>query len=276
MKLKHLGLFIVLALAVFACNKDDDKEEEHDPVAQALIDDDLLVDFLQSHYLTPEKEIDSIRNGETPLYEQVETQEVTLNDIKYKLYYYTDFEGVGANPTMNDSVQILYRGFLLDSTLFDQNLSFTSTKSWLQLTNVISGWRYGIPHYKEGEKIIYPDESFSYENTGDGIIFMPSGMAYGPNATPAIPSNSCLYFFTSLGKVIVADADNDGLSNNAEDVDGDGDATNDDTDEDGRANYIDIDDDGDGILTEEEIKDGINQDCDNDGIPNYLDPDECS
>ncbi len=51
-----------------------------------------------------------------------------------------------------------------------------------------------------------------------------------------------------------------------------------DTDGDGIPNYIDVDDDGDNIYTINEDVDGdgdpTNDDQDNDGIPNYLDPDD--
>lgn len=276
MKLKFLALFFLMGIVIFSCSDDDD-EDEFDPAAQALIDDDILVDFLQTHYLTPEKEIDTILNGEIPLYTQVEIEDITLNDIQYKLYYYTDFEGVGINPSRNDSIQVLYRGFMLDSIKFDQNLSYTSTKSWFHLPSLIQGWRYGFPHFKEGVKVINPDESFGYENAGSGIIFMPSGMAYGQSGSTSIPENTPIYFFIELGAVIIADADNDNVVNNIEDIDGDGDVSNDDTDDDSVPDYLDIDDDGDGKRTKEEDAnedgDPTNDDTDGDGIPDYLDKD---
>ena len=77
-----------------------------------------------------------------------------------------------------------------------------------------------------------------------------------------------------------ADADNDGLSNDDEDLNGDGDPTNDDLDGDGTPNYLDDDDDGDGKTTDEEDinNDGnpFNDDSDGDGIPDFLDGDDDS
>jgi len=60
-----------------------------------------------------------------------------------------------------------------------------------------------------------------------------------------------------------------------EDVNADGDPTNDDTDSDGTANYLDPDDDGDGIPTLTESTDGqqFGDDVDDDGSPNWLDTD---
>ena len=76
------------------------------------------------------------------------------------------------------------------------------------------------------------------------------------------------------------DSDGDGIYDIYEDVDGDGDITNDDTDGDGIPNYLDPDDDGDGILTIDEGADPNGDgnpddaiDTDGDGIPDYLDND---
>ena len=74
------------------------------------------------------------------------------------------------------------------------------------------------------------------------------------------------------------DSDNDGVLDSVEDIDGDGDLTNDDTDGDGTPDYLDTDDDGDGVPTKDEDvdQDGdpTNDDTDGDGIPNYLDTDD--
>lgn len=276
MKLKYFFLFI-LGVAIFSCSDDDNNEIDHDPVEQAILDDDELVDFLKSHYLTPEKEIAEIENGETPLFDIVSTDEITYADIDYKMYYYVDQVGIGMQPTRNDSVQILYKGFLLNGNKFDENTNYTSQKSWFHLPQTIPGFRYGATYYRAGEKVIYPDESFGYENTGNGFFFMPSGLAYGYFGTVGIPSNSPIYYFMDLGKIVEADADGDLVPNNIEDIDGDGDVMNDDTDEDGIPDYQDIDDDGDGILTKNEDTnedgDPTNDDTDGDGTPDYLDPD---
>ncbi|UCE93580.1 MAG: FKBP-type peptidyl-prolyl cis-trans isomerase [Flavobacteriaceae bacterium] len=277
MKLNYLFV-LLLALGIYACSDDDEpKASDHDPVAQALIDDAVLVEFLQTHYLTEEMEIDTITNGETPLYDIVTTDEIEYNDIDYKMYYYVNREGTGIQASRNDSVQILYRGFMLDSTKFDENTNYTTNKSWFHLPQTIPGFRYGVSYYKEGEKVINPDESFGYENTGNGVFFMPSGLGYAHIGSISIPPNTPIYYFIDLGKVIFADADGDFVTNNDEDIDGDGDVVNDDTDGDGIPDYRDIDDDNDGVPTflEDANEDGDprNDDTDGDGIPDYLDSD---
>jgi hypothetical protein len=66
------------------------------------------------------------------------------------------------------------------------------------------------------------------------------------------------------------DTDSDGVDDYLEDLNQDGDLTNDDSDGDGIPNYLDTDDDNDTVLTSVEGT----QDTDNDGIPNYLDTDD--
>ena len=82
------------------------------------------------------------------------------------------------------------------------------------------------------------------------------------------------------GLVNPLDADDDGdtLPTRYEDLDNDGDLTNDDTDGNGQPNYLDNDDDGDGKLTAAEHPDPNGdgdpadaRDTDNDGTPDYLD-----
>ena len=78
--------------------------------------------------------------------------------------------------------------------------------------------------------------------------------------------------------------DNDGIDSDLEDLNGNGDLTDDDTDGDGLPNYIDEDDDGDNVLTRLEIDDdnldGDDNpltnplDTDADGTPDYLDTDD--
>ena len=276
MKLKYL-LVLILGIVIFSCSDDDDDKVDFDPVAQAVIDDEKLVEFLQTHYLTEDNAIDTIMNGETPLYSIVTTDYIEYFDIDYKMYYYVERVGIGKQSSRNDSVQVLYQGFLLDSTKFDENINYTSNKSWFHLPQTIPGFRYGASYFKEGENFIYPDESFTYVNTGRGVFFMPSGLGYGYNGTFTIPSNAILYYFIDMGRVVVADFDGDLVSNNDEDIDGDGNVSNDDTDGDGTPDYADADDDGDLILTKNEDTDGDgdprNDDTDGDGVPNYLDSD---
>jgi len=274
MKLKNIFFILALGFVIFSCKKDDSTDVVFDAAAQSLLDDEALIEYLQTHYLN---EVDggiwTITNNETPLMGQVETQNVTKNDISYKLYYLKENEGATISPSRADSVLTTYTGMLLDSTVFDSR----STLTWLSLTKVIDGWSYGFTNFKGGNRIVNQDESFYYENSGKGILFIPSGLAYGNFGQISIPENSPLVFQITLEDVNISDDDNDSIISILEDLDLDGDVKNDDTDEDLIPNYLDVDDDNDGILTRDEDANGdgnpLNDDTDNDGIPDYLDPD---
>ncbi|MCF6167036.1 FKBP-type peptidyl-prolyl cis-trans isomerase [Lutibacter sp.] len=274
MKLKNLFFILALGFVIFSCKKDDPTDVVFDAAAQSLLDDEALIEYLQTHYLNDvDGGIWTITNNETPLMEQVETQNVTKNDISYKLYYLKENEGATISPSRADSVLTTYTGMLLDSTVFDSR----STLTWLSLTKVIDGWNYGFTNFKGGNRIVNQDESFYYENSGKGILFIPSGLAYGNFGQILIPENSPLVFQITLEDVNISDDDNDGIISILEDLDLDGDVKNDDTDEDLIPNYLDVDDDNDGILTRDEDANGdgnpLNDDTDNDGIPDYLDTD---
>lgn len=75
--------------------------------------------------------------------------------------------------------------------------------------------------------------------------------------------------------VFFADGDGDTIPDYLEDVNNNGDLTDDDTDEDNLANFLDPDDDGDGILTKDEDANGngnlFDDDSDGDGIVDFLD-----
>lgn len=283
MKLKYLIPILTLLITVFSCNKDDDTADSFDAAAQALLDDETLIEYLQSHYYFPAGDndpfgtIDTITNNESSLYSEVETQNLTHNDIDYKLYYLMVETGVSDNPTRYDSVFTKYRGFTLDSIKFDESTSFNSSRSWLDLTSVIQGWKYGFPNFKGGTNISVPGEPIAFQDNGKGILFFPSGLAYGNAGASGIPSNSPLLFHIELAKIVRADNDNDGVLNKDEDLDGDGEVSDEDTDGDTIPNYFDNDDDGDGTLTINEDANGdgdpTNDDTDGDGIPDYLDTD---
>jgi len=75
--------------------------------------------------------------------------------------------------------------------------------------------------------------------------------------------------------------DNDGIPALLEDINNNGDLTDDDTDGDDIPNYLDDDDDGDNVRTSQENPDPNNdlnlsdaQDTDGDGVPDYLDTDD--
>ncbi|WP_456442613.1 peptidylprolyl isomerase [Psychroserpens sp.] len=283
MKLKYLITILTLIIVLFSCKKDDDAADNFDAAAQALLDDTTLIEYLQTHFYTPAEDnepfgnIDTIKNGEVSLFSQVVTQNVTHEDINYKLYYLMIDEGVDENPTRYDSVFVKFRGFTLDSIKFDEVTNFNTLRSWLTLTDLIQGWKYGFPNFKSGNNVTQPGDPITFDGTGKGVLFIPSGLGFSNAGSGLIPVNAPILFHIELAQVVRADNDNDGVLNKDEDLNGDGEVFDEDTDEDNFPNYLDDDDDGDGTLTKDEDANGdgdpTNDDTDGDGIPDYLDTD---
>lgn len=93
------------------------------------------------------------------------------------LFYVIADSGVGTEtPSSTSSVEIIYRGTLLDGTEFDSSDGFPAT---FPIFNLIQGWQEGLLHFRR---------------ESEGILLIPSRLAYGPQARVLIPANSVLRF----------------------------------------------------------------------------------
>jgi FKBP-type peptidyl-prolyl cis-trans isomerase FkpA len=131
-----------------------------DPEAQAKKDDEAIQKYLKSKGLAAEK---------------------TPNGI----YFIIEKQGSGDAPTIGSTVEVDYRGTLLDGKEFDSSYK-RGEKAKFPLSQVIPGWQQGIPLLKPG---------------GKGKLFIPSGLAYGQQGNPSIPPNSPLIFEVELYSV---------------------------------------------------------------------------
>ncbi|UMB61081.1 FKBP-type peptidyl-prolyl cis-trans isomerase [Lutibacter sp. A80] len=280
MKIKNILVLFAICLAIYSCKKDDDSDD-YDAASQSIIDDNILIEYLKTHYLNEDGALDTITSGQSSLMvdPRLGVQEVEYNEVDYKLYYLVKNEGSTISPSAVDSVFVTYTGMLLDSTVFDSKTTFSWNigTSPAVLSGLIPGWQYGFTNFKGGTVVQNEDESFDFEDYGEGILFIPSGLAYGNISSGIIEENSPLIFEIALKSVNLIDHDYDGVDSKFEDLNGDNNLNNDDTDGDGIPNYYDEDDDGDGVLTIDEDANGdgdpTNDDTDNDGIPDYLDAD---
>ncbi|WP_218599381.1 FKBP-type peptidyl-prolyl cis-trans isomerase [Polaribacter sp. NJDZ03] len=287
-KIKNIFAFAIISIILYSCsNTNSITIENFNHEAQALIDNDTLVQFLKNHYFdTDLKTVQAIVPGETALYddkENLKSMSIKENDIDYTLYYYVNNIGTPTiekgKPTVMDSVFVKYSGQRIlntenISTVFDANDGL-----WLTLNSVIRGWAYGFKNFKGGDNIT-DNGPITYENGGKGILFIPSGLAYRNAGSGNILPNECIFFYIDLYDFVKdTDHDNDGVPSIMEDPDNNGDPRNDDTDLDSVPNYFDADDDNDGVLTK-------NEDANNDGnpandfsdpnnttLPDYLNPD---
>ncbi len=97
------------------------------------------------------------------------------------VFYVITTEGVGEEyPTATSTVTILYTGSLLNGNIFD---SSGINPRQFQLANTILGWQLGIPKFKKDSQ---------------GMILIPSSLAYGEFDRPGIPGGSILRFDIEL------------------------------------------------------------------------------
>jgi hypothetical protein len=286
MNLRKVSLYLLcLTVGVLSCKKDDDPDqiviEIRDRTEQQLADMDSLQKYLQNHYYN-KAEIDAaipnvgindikiVKVGEDETapdgYELLETAvgapiDTTYADTDYQYYVLKINQGGGDSPTFADDIRVNYEGFTLNDVVFDYSVNPVDFDLATEIA--VEGWRRVFPDFNTSESFTEnSDGTVSYNNSGLGVMFLPSGLAYFSNASGSIAAYSPLIFKFELLQMEQNDHDGDGIPSYLEDVDGNGvltDNTDDDTYRDNSGfirplyNYIDNDDDGDGILTKDEI-----------------------
>ena len=104
---------------------------------------------------------------------------VTLpSGLQYKILT----QGTGPKPTATDTVVCNYKGTLLDNTEFDSSYSRNQPLT-IPVGGVIKGWTEALQLMPVGSK---------------WQLFIPSDLAYGPQAKGPIAANSTLIFEVEL------------------------------------------------------------------------------
>ena len=293
---KYFLAGIALAGFIFtSCNNDDDggkiePVELRDEQEQAVIDDDSIVEYLQTHFYNYEEfenppadfdyniVFDTIageNSDKKPIWEStlLDTKKVSYKvnetEVDYNLYILKVREGAGEKPHFTDSTYVRYKGELLNAKVFDNSINspvwfdligylFIRTQNGrqeiLQGGGVVPAFRESLTEFGEASSYsVNPDNTIGWSNDyGIGALFAPSGLGYF-NRTNVGKAYSPLIFTFHLLNVNEADHDGDGIPSWMEDIDGDGDVYDDNTDGDSFPNHSDSDDDGDGLQTRSEI-----------------------
>ncbi|OIQ24160.1 FKBP-type peptidyl-prolyl cis-trans isomerase [uncultured Vibrio sp.] len=101
------------------------------------------------------------------------------------LLYQVMTEAQGDQPKETDTVQVHYKGTLIDGTQFDSSYD-RGEPAVFPLDRVIPGWTEGVQLMPVGSKFKF---------------VIPPQLAYGPQDTPTIPANSTLVFEVELLKI---------------------------------------------------------------------------
>ena len=125
----------------------------------------------------------SIESGKQFMEENATKADVKTT--KSGLQYEVLKEGKGSHPKATDTVEVNYRGTLIDGTEFDSSYTRGETAKF-PLDRVIPGWTEGVQLMNEGAKYKF---------------VIPSELAYGDRDTGTIPANSTLVFEVELVKI---------------------------------------------------------------------------
>jgi len=101
------------------------------------------------------------------------------------LRYVIEREGTGPKPISRQRVSVLYRGSLIDGTLFSQNQDETAPfKFTIGIDRVVLGWEEAILDMHVGEK---------------RVVIIPYALGYGLRGRPPdIPNRATLVFEIEL------------------------------------------------------------------------------
>lgn len=149
-KITTLLFAFLTIVTINSCSDDADFDEQQAEIAQYILDEGLTA---------------------------VETTEGE------GIWYAITTPGNGIDfPTESSDVTVHYVGRLLDGTKFDSSYDRGQPLT-ISLSNVITGWRRGIPKFKKGDI---------------GKLMIPSKYAYGANGSGTIPGNAILVFDIEL------------------------------------------------------------------------------
>ena len=118
--------------------------------------------------------------NEAAILQYIEDNNLNATRTDSGLYYVINNEGNGDQPTSTSDVNVAYKGYLLDGTVFDES---ESNGISFGLDQVIAGWTEGIQLFKEG---------------GDGVLLIPYTLGYGINGSGSIPGASVIIFDVKL------------------------------------------------------------------------------
>jgi FKBP-type peptidyl-prolyl cis-trans isomerase FklB len=110
---------------------------------------------------------------------------VLPSGLQYKILN----KGKLMKPRVTDTVEVHYKGMLIDSTEFESSEKMAGTPVRFMLGDVIPGWKEGLQYIAENGRI---------------VLYIPPKLAYGDRSMPGspIPPSSTLIFEVELLKII--------------------------------------------------------------------------
>lgn len=141
----------------------DEADKKAAAIAQNIIDDQLIREYIDSNHIQAEKTASGI-------------------------YYVIEKPGNGKHPLPTDKVQVHYKGYTLNKKVFDSSYERNAPVDF-KLDGVIKGWTEGIPLFEEGGK-------------GTLIIPSTLAYGLNPPPQSSIKVNDVLIFEVEILKIL--------------------------------------------------------------------------
>lgn len=126
------------------------------------------------------KETNYTAENEQEILTYIENNNLSAQKSSTGLYYIIDNPGTGTQATPSANVTVAYKGYFTNGSVFDES---NSSGISFNLQQVIAGWTEGITYFKEG---------------GNGVLLIPSRLAYGNSGRGSIPGGAVLIFDIEL------------------------------------------------------------------------------
>lgn len=127
-----------------------------------------------------------VKEQEKAFFEKNAKENDKIISLPSGIQYEVLTEGKGPKPVITDKVRTHYHGTLLDGSVFDSSVD-RGQPAEFPIQGVIKGWQEILPMMGTGAK---------------WRVYIPSGLAYGPQGRPKIPANSILVFEIELLDIV--------------------------------------------------------------------------
>ena len=132
---------------------------------------------------TDDSPMDYTDANEKEILDYINAQGLVTQKSASGLYYVINESGSANKPLPSSNVTVAYKGFFTDGSVFDES---NSDGISFNLNQVIPGWTEGLTYFGEG---------------GNGVLLIPSRLAYGNNGRGSIPGGAVLVFDIALKSI---------------------------------------------------------------------------
>jgi FKBP-type peptidyl-prolyl cis-trans isomerase FkpA len=142
----------------------------------------LLLMLFAVGFASCDKDEQRYRDDRKKILQYIQKNNLNAIEADYGLFYVIEEEGEGEHPHPTALMRVHYKGYLLDGSVFDET-DLDGSPAQLRLSQMIHGWKIGMPYFKPG---------------GKGKLLIPSNIGYGARSFGIIPAYSVLIFDIEL------------------------------------------------------------------------------